>query len=200
MNRLRGEMINRKHKAFYRVLLFAALALLWLGSPVLADSRFYLELPVDFEFSGDIDGSADSVSGIILGWGFESHIGLGFEKISATANDSVLGVQGDVDYTFVDVFVFLPAFGLDWQFGVGKGRVDLALQDSGGKTFSTDGADAWQWFLTAGFRIGDATSIHLGYRKISADTDNLTVNNASSGLAFDLDGRTLSLGIQFIFF
>lgn len=200
MNRLRGEMINMKRNAFYRVLLFVALASLWLGSPVLADSRLYLELPVDFEFSGDIDGSADSVSGFIVGWGFASHIGLGFEKISATAIDTVLDVRGDVDYTFVDVFVFLPAFGLDWQFGVGSGSVDLALADSAGNTFTTDGADAWQWFLTAGYQFGDATSIHLGFRKISADTDNLTINNAPSGQAFDVSGRTLSLGIQFIFF
>ena len=178
--------------------LFVAL----LAPPASADSRFYIDLPVRFQFSGNIDGGSDSISGIILAWGFENHIGVGLESYTATADDTAKGIKTDVSYTFLDVFVFFDALSLKWQVGLGIGSAEVdgfTLTDGSGTTIGPGDGDATQFFFTAGIPLGDTTSVTLGYRAVSAEVDDIPINNAPSGQAFDLGGALLSLGLQFAF-
>ena len=178
----------------------AALFMALSAAPASADSRFYIDLPVSFQFSGNIDGGSESISGFIVAWGFENHFGVGFESYSATANDTAKGIKTDVSYTFFDAFFFFDAFSWKWQVGLGFGSVDVdGFTDASATTFGPADGDATQFFFTAGIPLGDTTSVTLGYRAVSAEVDDIPINNAPSGQAFDLGGALLSLGLQFAF-
>ncbi len=180
--------------------LLTGLSVVLLAQQASADSRFYLDLPVSFQFSGSIDGGSESISGIILGWGFENHIGVGLESYTAAANDTAKGIKTDVTYTFLDAFVFFDALSLKWQVGLGIGSAKVdAFTDATPATLGPGDADATQFFLTTGIPLGDTTSVTLGYRAVNAEVDNITVGGTPSGKAFDLSGVLISLGLQFAF-
>ena len=180
--------------------LLTGLSVALLAPPASADSRFYVDLPVSFQFSGSIDGGSDSISGIILAWGFENHIGVGLESYTATADDTAKGIKTDVSYTFLDVFVFFTVLNLRWQVGLGIGSAEVdAFTDATPATVGPGDADATQFFFTAGIPLGDTTAVTLGYRAVDAEVDNITKGGTPSGQAFDLSGALISLGLQFAF-
>lgn len=72
-------------------------------------------------------------------------------------------------------------------------------RDGEENSFTADGVSASQLIVSAGYPIGIASAIHLGYRSISALADDYNINGASTGSSFDLSATLLSVGIQFGF-
>ena len=180
------------------------IALLGVGTLLLtpaaqAQSRLFLATPIGMKFSGDISGSAESVSGYALGYGFSFHLGLGVDRLRARANDQTNGLRTELTYKFTDVFAFWRGYGLDWQVGYGKGHVEVApFTDPSSNSITVDRADASQKFITVGYPLGQSFTVHLGYHLISADSPNINVNGTSAG-PFNLDAKAYTLGAQLAF-
>jgi hypothetical protein len=179
----------------------AAISLIGFGlllgfAPARAESRLYVGAPVAFDFSGGVNGAADSTSGYTAGWGFPFHLGLGLTRIGAEGVDDAKLVTVKATYSLVDLFAWFRAWGTDLQIGYGRGNAELEpFQDASGVRFEADKADASQWFITAGLPLGRRFSIHLGYHSVSAESANIRANGVDAG-PFVLDGAAWSLGFQ----
>ena len=180
-------------------LLLIGLAVLWGVVPAHAESRLYVGAPIAFNFTGDIEGAADSASGYTAGWGFPFHLGLGLTRIGAEGKDDLNKIKIKTSYSLVDLFAWFRAWRLDWQIGYGRGNAKLeSLQDASGALFDADEADASQWFLTAGLPLGQRFAIHLGYHSVRAESPSLRANGVDTG-KFVLDGNAWTLGFQIAF-
>ncbi len=183
-----------------RLTLIISILYMTAWAPGAVAGRIYVGIPVSFEFDagGAIEGTAQSVTGIILGYGFDFNVGLGAESYAATIDDETSGVKTDVAYSFIDLFAWVRTLGLDWQVGYGIGDVKFdSFSDNGGNTYSGESGDATQWFITAGLPFSKNFTVHAGYHKVSAESDVLI--NDTTPDTFDLSGQVISLGVQYVF-
>ena len=179
------------------VLILAAFAMLAMTGEASA-FRFYGAVPLNFEFDGDIEGSADSTEGFILGVGLPFGLGLDYEQVTATADDTKKGIDTEITYKLPDLLVWFDWQGLAWQLGFGVGSVEMEdFQNNTGNLFTADSGDATQWFVGAGYLFTPDFSVDLSYRSITADVP-LEVDGTPVG-DFDLSGNFLALGVSITF-
>lgn len=156
-----------------------------------------IDLPIQFVFTGNISGAV-SASGFKATLDTPYHVGVGFENYSVDVNDGFLNIYTTLEYQFVDIFVDMYFTAMHLALGYGIGMVTTDDFTVSGTSFGFEEAEASQWFLSLGWPFDPVWEFHVGYHRISAES-NLLINGVKTGTTMDLGGIMHSVGLKYIF-
>lgn len=152
------------------------------------------QVPVVFQFSGDLEGSA-SASGFIVTLGELIGIfGIGVERVSVAVDDSSQDIKTTAEFAFTDVTVDFVLFDFNLALGYGMGTASLEDFTSGGVEFSSEEGAASQFFFRFGYPFNESIDISLSYHGIDAETQ-LSANGAELGSTTDVGGVMYAAGV-----
>ena len=190
---------------------FAATSLLLYSTPLFAFS-ISVGVPFSHSLTGkNTDGSekkVKSVSGFFIQAGLPLLPGLGIDKYTTKAKDSVF----EFETNMYNLFYLLPIPIINLTFGLGMGTTELKCPAG---TFSGDGiasdcsgvfdkGSASQWYASVGIPIIPLFDIHLSYRSVTAKNTKIKstycdVDCKGDAAGLDFSGNVMGFGIGFNF-
>ena len=190
---------------------FAATSLLLYSTPLFAFS-ISVGVPFSHSLTGkNTDGSekkVKSVSGFFIQAGLPLLPGLGIDKYTTKAKDSVF----EFETNMYNLFYLLPIPIVNLTFGLGMGTTELKCPAG---TFSAQGiaadcsgiydkGSASQWYASVGIPIIPLFDIHLSYRSVTAKNTKIkstycTADCKGDARGLDFSGNVMGFGIGFNF-
>ena len=190
---------------------FAATSLLLYSTPLFAFS-ISVGVPFSHSLTGkNTDGSekkVKSVSGFFIQAGLPLLPGLGIDKYTTKAKDSVF----EFETNMYNLFYLLPIPIVNLTFGLGMGTTELKCPAG---TFSAQGiaadcsgiydkGSASQWYASVGIPIIPLFDIHLSYRSVTAKNTKIKstycdVDCKGDAAGIDQSGSVMGLGLAFNF-
>ena len=190
---------------------FAAASLLLYSTPLFAFS-ISVGVPFSHSLTGkNTDGSekkVKSVSGFFIQAGLPLLPGLGIDKYTTKAKDSVF----EFETNMYNLFYLLPIPIVNLTFGLGMGTTELKCPAG---TFSAQGiaadcsgiydkGSASQWYASVGIPIIPLFDIHLSYRSVTAKNTKIkstycTADCKGDAAGLDFSGNVMGFGIGFNF-
>jgi len=190
---------------------FAATSLLLYSTPLFAFS-ISVGVPFSHSLTGkNTDGSekkVKSVSGFFIQAGLPLLPGLGIDKYTTKAKDSVF----EFETNMYNLFYLLPIPIVNLTFGLGMGTTELKCPAG---TFSAQGiaadcsgiydkGSASQWYASVGIPIIPLFDMHLSYRSVTAKNTKIkstycTADCKGDAAGLDFSGNVMGFGIGFNF-
>ena len=190
---------------------FAATSLLLYSTQAFAFS-ISVGVPFSHSLTGkNTDGSekkVKSVSGFFIQAGLPLLPGLGIDKYTTKAKDSVF----EFETNMYNLFYLLPIPIVNLTFGLGMGTTELKCPAG---TFSAQGiaadcsgiydkGSASQWYASVGIPIIPLFDIHLSYRSVTAKNTKIKSTYCTAGCkgdaaGLDFSGNVMGFGIGFNF-
>ena len=190
---------------------FAATSLLLYSTPLFAFS-ISVGVPFSHSLTGkNTDGSekkVKSVSGFFIQAGLPLLPGLGIDKYTTKAKDSVF----EFETNMYNLFYLLPIPIVNLTFGLGMGTTELKCPAG---TFSAQGiaadcsgiydkGSASQWYASVGIPIIPLFDMHLSYRSVTAKNTKIKstycdVDCKGDAAGIDQSGSVMGLGLAFNF-
>ena len=190
---------------------FAATSLLLYSTPLFAFS-ISVGVPFSHSLTGkNSDGSekkVKSVSGFFIQAGLPLLPGLGIDKYTTKAKDSVF----EFETNMYNLFYLLPIPIVNLTFGLGMGTTELKCPAG---TYSAQGiaadcsgiydkGSASQWYASVGIPIIPLFDMHLSYRSVTAKNTKIKstycdVDCKGDAAGLDFSGNVMGFGIGFNF-
>ena len=191
--------------------MFAATSLLLYSTQAFAFS-ISIGVPFSHSLTGkNTDGSekkVKSVSGFFIQAGLPLLPGLGIDKYTTKAKDSVF----EFETNMYNLFYLLPIPIVNLTFGLGMGTTELKCPAG---TFSAQGiaadcsgiydkGSASQWYASVGIPIIPLFDMHLSYRSVTAKNTKIkstycTADCKGDAAGLDFSGNVMGFGIGFNF-
>jgi hypothetical protein len=141
------------------------------------------------------------------------HVGIGYEDYSVAGQFDFFGQNNApsigkavTQFRIYDIVVDVPMKYLNVTLGYGQGTADTdVFQVSGPGTGGQNpgpirGAKVSQVFLTLGIPLGERLDVHLGYHRVTVESQDITKPGSNGPFdQTDLSGDMLSAGLRFNF-
>ena len=175
--------------------IFIALSIFMFSHTAFAQtSGLTLDVPLSFNFEGDVTGSAENVGGFMLSIAFPFNVGIGYETIVANGKDETDKVLIKANYTFTDIYLHMMAGSMNWMFGYGTGTAKAEVSGYApgtGGLFELEGK-ATKMFVGLGLQLGSGDNdVHFIYHAITAEELLDAQDNP-----VDLSGNMASIGFK----
>ena len=168
--------------------LVAGAALIFAASPAHAIS-VSADIPLQFNYTKDIEQKADSVSGAKVLVSLPILIGFGLETYTAEFDDGTGKFSSS--YQFLDVFYELPIPVINISVGLGLGQSGATYEVPGAPPSDYDNGLATQYWLSLGYPLIPLIDLHLGYHVV-----DVKVGIPGGSGDVNVGGNMLSLGMR----